>query len=179
MASQLYFLLRLSLFTCTKAKLAISCVVSFWSWSTLSRTLTLVRPKQWPRQTKGFKQLVISKTSRGVNYLSNWDIKEVAMRKTLLPDQSMIPKLLMAMEEIMKKKKTLVKTAATKAVKAFLIAGNHKMGKDSFPCLEVLCWEGLMFSKKSCGFLFWNVSSISTLLYWPFRITTFWFFIWN
>ena len=61
------------------------------------------------------------------------------MMKTLLPDQSMIPKLLMAMEEIMKKKKTLVKTAATKAVKAFLIAGNQKMGKDSFPCLEVLC----------------------------------------
>ena len=139
MASKLHFLLRLSLFTYTKAKLAISCVLSFWSWSPLSRTLTLVRPKQWPRQTKGFKQLVICKTSRGVNYLSNWDIMEVAMRKTLLPDQSMIPKLLMAPEEIMKKKKTLVKAAATKAVKAFLIAGNHKMAKDSFPCLEVPC----------------------------------------
>ena len=86
-------------------------------------------------EEKGAKQLVICKTRRGVNYVSNWDIKEVleflkmkveeeeAMRKTWLPDQSRIPKLPLAMEEIMKKP-NLVKTAATKALKAFLIAGN-------------------------------------------------------
>ena len=95
-------------------------------------------------EEKGAKQLVICKTRRGVNYVSNWDIKEVleflkmkveeeeAMRKTWLPDQSRIPKLPLAMEEIMKKP-NLVKTVATKALKAFLIPGNHKMGKGSFP----------------------------------------------
>ena len=51
------------------------------------------------------------------------------MRKTWLPDQFMIPKLPMTMEE----NPNLVVTAATKALKAFLRAGNHKMGKDSFP----------------------------------------------
>ena len=61
---------------------------------------------------KGIQAAGICKTSRGVNYLSNWDIKEVleflkmkveeeeAMRKTWLCDQSMIPKHPMAMEEI-------------------------------------------------------------------------------
>ena len=79
--------------------------------------------------------------------LRNCDIKEVleflkmkveeeeAMRKTWLPDQSKIPKLPMALEEIMKTS-NLVKTAATKALKAFLTAGNHKLGKDSFPAWQ-------------------------------------------
>ena len=70
-------------------------------------------------EAKGAKQLVICKTSRGVNYLRYWDIKEVleflkmkveeeeAMRKTWLRDQSMIPKHPMAMEEIRGGKPTL------------------------------------------------------------------------
>ena len=67
--------------------------------------------------------------------------EEEAMRKIWLPDQYMIPKLPMAMGKIMRRRrKNLVKTAATMALKAFLISGNHKIGKDGFPawrfCVE-------------------------------------------
>ena len=55
------------------------------------------------------------------------------MRKTWLPDQSMIPNLPMAMGKIMREKNYLVKTAATMALKAFLISGNHKIAIDGFP----------------------------------------------
>ena len=98
MASQLHFLLRLSLFTYTEFPLQN----------------TKIAQAQTLAEAKGAKQLVIFKTSRGVNYLSKCDIKEVleflmikveeeiAVRKAWLPAQSMIPKLPMAMAEIMK-----------------------------------------------------------------------------
>ena len=56
------------------------------------------------------------------------------MRETWVHDQTKMP-----MEDIMKKP-NLVKSAATKALKVFLTAGNLKLGKDSFPgwrfCVE-------------------------------------------
>ena len=71
-------------------------------------------------EAKGAKQLVICQTSREVNFLSNWDIREVlkilkikveeeeAMRETWVHDQTK-----MTMEDIMKKP-NLLKSAATK-----------------------------------------------------------------
>ena len=72
MASQLHFLLRLSLFTNTKARLCSKL-------SVMENTLqnTKIAQAQALAEAKGAKQLVICKTSRGVNYLSKWDIKEV------------------------------------------------------------------------------------------------------
>ena len=116
-------------------------------------------------EAKGAKQLVICQTSREVNLLSNWDIREVlkilkikveeeeAMRETWVHDQTKMP-----MEDIMKKP-NLVKSAATKPLKVFLTAGNLKLGKDSFPGWR-FCVEKAYFMNTSTS-LFQNVNGSS------------------
>ena len=61
---------------------------------------THIAQAQAMAEAKGAKQLVISKTSRGVNYLSNWDIKEVSEFLKMTVDEEEAMRKTMAMGKL-------------------------------------------------------------------------------
>ena len=94
-------------------------------------------------EASGVPQITICKTSRGIEFRGNWDIKAMledvqkeeeekdAVSMDWVPDKASIPALPMSLEDIIKKP-NMLKTAATKALKAFLVAGRLKLGKGTF-----------------------------------------------
>ena len=94
-------------------------------------------------EASGVPQITICKTSRGIEYKGNWDIKAMledikkkeeekdAVAMDWVLDKVSLPSLPMSLEDIIKKP-NMVKTVATKAMKAFLPAGRLNLGKGRF-----------------------------------------------
>ena len=94
-------------------------------------------------EASGAEQITLCKTSRGIEFKGNWDIKSMleevkkeedekeAVAMDWVPDKDSIPALPMSLEDVIKKP-NMVKTAATKMLKAFLAAGRLKLGKGTF-----------------------------------------------
>ena len=82
------------------------------------------------------------------------------MRETWVHDQTKMP-----MEDIMKKP-NLVKSAATKALKVFLTAGNLKLGKDSFPGWRFCVEKAYFINTSTLLVKLPNVFTLSDIIDW-------------